>query len=143
MARVTRHLTAPPEAVAAVLVDGWRYADWVVGAKHVRAVDDSWPAPGSRFHHTLGVGPLTIKDHTELVELSPEKVVLLARAWPAGVGRVTVTVVPKDGGSLVSIDEVPVCGMAKLLDGPALTLLTNVRNRESLRRLAGAAGRPR
>lgn len=131
-------MDADKEALVAFLGDGWRYADWVVGAKHIRAVDDGWPAPGSRFHHTLGVGPFTIDDHTELVELSPVKVVLMARAWPAGVGRVTVTLEAEGGGTLVTMGEVPVSGLAKTLDNPVLTALTSLRNAESLRRLERA-----
>ena len=45
-----------------------RYGDWVVGSKRIRAADASWPAPGSRFHHTVGVGPLSLDDHTESLE---------------------------------------------------------------------------
>jgi uncharacterized protein YndB with AHSA1/START domain len=92
-ARASLSFRSPPEGVFAVLADGRRYADWVVGAKRVRAVDDSWPEPGSRFHHEVGVGPLTLKDSSELLAMEPPRqVVLEVRAWPAGKARVTITV---------------------------------------------------
>ena len=53
--------------------DGWNYADWVVGAVHVRSVDPNWPAPGSRVHHRLGAWPLTINDATEVTSYEPER----------------------------------------------------------------------
>ena len=45
---VSRPVAAPPEAVWAVLADGWQYGTWVVGASRVRAVDPGGrrPAPG-------------------------------------------------------------------------------------------------
>ena len=43
---VSRQVTASPERVFAELADGWTYVGWVVGATHVRDVDDTWPQPG-------------------------------------------------------------------------------------------------
>jgi uncharacterized protein YndB with AHSA1/START domain len=135
-ARSTLPFRSPPEDVFAVLADGWRYADWVVGAKRVRAVDDSWPAPGSRFHHEVGIGPLTLKDPSKLLDLDPPRqVVLEVRAWPAGKARVTITISPRDGGSEVLMEEVPTGGPAATLDSWPLRRLTMVRNVESLKRL--------
>jgi len=144
-ARSTLPFRSSPEEVFAVLADGRRYADWVVGAKRVRGVDDTWPAPGSRFHHEVGVGPLTIQDSSELVSMDPPRqVVLEVRAWPAGKARVTITVSPGEGGgSEVLIEEVPTGGPAKTIDSWPLRRVTMVRNVESLKRLRKAAdGRP-
>jgi uncharacterized protein YndB with AHSA1/START domain len=126
-----------PEAVFAVLADGRRYADWVVGAKRIRAVDEAWPEAGSRIHHEVGVGPLTIKDSTKVLAADPpRRAVLEARAWPAGKARVTITASPRDGGgSEVLMEEVPTGGPAKTLDSWPLRRLTMLRNVESLRRL--------
>ena len=136
-ARSTLPFRSSPEEVFAALADGWRYADWVVGAKRVRAVDDSWPGPGSRFHHEVGVGPLAIRDSSKLLAIDPPRqVVLEVRAWPAGKARVTVTVSPGEGGgSEVLLEEVPTDGLAKAVDSWPLRRLTMLRNVESLRRL--------
>jgi uncharacterized protein YndB with AHSA1/START domain len=136
-ARSTLPFRSPPEAVFDVLADGRRYADWVVGAKRVRAVDDTWPEPGSRFHHEVGVGPLTLKDSSTLLALKPPRqVVLEVRAWPAGKARVTITVSPGEGGgSEVLLEEVPTDGLAKTVDSWPLRRLTMLRNVESLKRL--------
>jgi uncharacterized protein YndB with AHSA1/START domain len=143
-ARSSLPFRSPPEAVFAVLADGRRYADWVVGAKRVRAVDDSWPEPGSRFHHEVGVGPLTLKDSSELLAMEPPRqVVLEVRAWPAGKARVTITVsAAGGGGSEVLLEEVPTEGPAKSLDSWPLRRLTVLRNLESLKRLRRIADGP-
>lgn len=136
-ARTTMPFRSAPEGVFEVLADGRRYADWVVGAKRVRAVDESWPAPGSRFHHEFGVGPLTIKDSSTMVSMDPPRqVVLEVRAFPAGKARVTITITPRDGGgSEVLMEEVPTGGPAKTIDSWPLRRLTMLRNIESLKRL--------
>jgi uncharacterized protein YndB with AHSA1/START domain len=135
-ARTTMPFRSPPEDVFAVLADGRRYADWVVGAKRVRAVDDTWPEPGSRFHHEVGIGPLTIRDSSMVVSMDqPEQVVLEVRAFPAGKARVTMTISPRDGGSEVLMEEVPTGGPAKAIDSWPLRRLTMLRNVESLKRL--------
>ena len=43
---VTRRVHAPADDVWSVLADGWRYANWVVGASRIREVDPQWPEPG-------------------------------------------------------------------------------------------------
>ncbi len=67
-----------------MLADGWLYPSWVVGASRVRGVDATWPQPGSRSHHSVGVWPDLIDDHTEEEELVDQRLLLLkARAWPS------------------------------------------------------------
>lgn len=144
MAVSTLHLDHPPEAVFAVLSDPWRYADRVVGAKCIRGVDDTWPAPGSRFHHRFGVGPFTLDDSTVLEEIeAPRHLVLRARARPTGVARVRFDLAgTADGGTDVEMEEHPVSGVARRIHNPVLDALVVVRNRRSLRRLADlVAGR--
>lgn len=138
MAVTTLHLEHPPDAVFAVLSDPWRFADWVVGAKCIRGVDDNWPAPGSRFHHRFGAGPFTIDDSTVLEEIeAPRHLVLRARARPTGVARVRLDLVgTSDGGTDIEMEEYPVSGMARRIDNPVLEAFVVVRNRRSLRRLA-------
>lgn len=141
VAVTVRHLDQPPDAVFAVLADAWRYADWVVGAKRIRDVDGSWPAPGSRFHHHVGVGPLSLRDSTVLEEIDPpRRIVLRARARPAGVARVTLDLVATaDGGTDVELREEPISGWARRLHNPLSDALIVVRNRRSLARLGEVA----
>ncbi len=143
MAVTRRRIPHPPAAVFALLADGSRYAEWVVGAKRIRSVDPGWPALGTQFHHTVGVGPLSTDDCTEVLEFAEGgPVVLKARGWPSGAAQVTITAEESpDGGSEVMIDEVPIEGPAKSLQNPVLDRLLHLRNIESLRRMERALER--
>jgi uncharacterized protein YndB with AHSA1/START domain len=138
MAVIHERVHRSPEAVFDVLLDPARYPDWLVGAKAIRAVDATWPSPGSRFHHRVGAGPLTIEDSTVLEALDPPRTLTLrARARPAGVARVTLRLTgTADGGTDVEMEERPVSGPARWLDNPLLEAAVAARNRKSLRRLA-------
>lgn len=137
MARCSLKTDDSPEAVWAVLSDGWRYADWVVGAKAIRDVDADFPAPGTKLHHRFGVGRLTIDDSTVVEEVEPgRRLVLRARARPAGAARVVVELeTGPDGCTEIHIEEHPTSGLARMIDNPMLRGAVAVRNREALRRL--------
>ena len=144
MALVTDRLDAPPDAVAAVMRDGWTYAAWVVGASRVRGVDAGWPAPGSRVHHSVGTWPLLIDDHTRVLEctLAPDgtgRLVLQARAWPAGEATVAFELAADGSGTRVTLSEDATRGPATLLPRPIRSALLRARNRETLQRLAPLA----
>src|SRR4051794_16949366 len=84
-------IQAPPAAVFRVLSNPWCYPRWVVGARRIRDVDGNFPEAGSRFHHSVGVWPVVLRDHTEVVQVEPEqRLVLSARARPATVARIDV-----------------------------------------------------
>ena len=134
---VQRWFKCSPEEVFAVLHDGWIYPVWVVGASRMRDVDEGWPALGTKLHHSFGVWPLVIDDSTEVLEIQPgQRLVLEARGWPIGKARVDITVKADGDGSLVSIDEDITDGPAKLVPEPIRVAGIDVRNRETLRRLA-------
>lgn len=61
MAQTERLINASPEAVFGVLADPRGYAYWVIGSLEVREADPEWPRPGSRFGHTVALGPLRVK----------------------------------------------------------------------------------
>ena len=124
-----------------VLADGWSYAGWVVGASHIRAVDDGWPKPGTRIHHSVGPWPLVIQDSTEIVRCeAPGLLELDARLWPAGAARITFTLRARSElMTQVRMTEVVVRGPSAFLPRFAQDLLLIPRNRESLRRLAALA----
>ena len=143
MTVVRRRTSAPPAAVFAVLADGWRYADWVVGAKTIRHVDDSWPAVGARFHHKVGVGPVEIRDSSVCEAVEPDRSVSLrVKAFPAGSARVRIVLQPTDdGGTEIIMEERPLEGFVRRFDNPLQRAALRVRNVESLRRLARLAAK--
>lgn len=137
MATNRRRVEASPDAVFAVLADGWAYAQWVVGSVLIRAVDEGFPGPGTRVHHSIGVWPLLLSDSTEVESWDPPRqAVLLARAWPTGAARVVVRCEPVADGTEVTIWEDAVAGPQRLVPRPLRTVALSLRNRESLRRLA-------
>ena len=133
---VQRRVNCSPDQVFDVLNDGWIYPVWVVGASRMRDVDDDWPAPGSRLHHSFGVWPLVIDDTTEVLEIEPGKrLVMEARGWPIGKARVEITVEADGDGSLITISEDVTGGPAQLVPEPVRQPTIDFRNRETLRRL--------
>lgn len=127
-------LPAPPEDVYAVLAAPETYPDWLVGAQRIRGVDPEFPAPGTEFDHTVGVGgPLTVDDETEArLADPPHRLVLEVHLGPFR-GRVDFGVSPAPIGAELVFGEVPL-GPAKALM-PLLRPVLRARNAESLRRL--------
>lgn len=143
MATVTIVLRAEPAQVRRVLDDPWRYADWVVGAERIRAADERWPAPGARFHHTVGAGPVVLHDHTELLERTDTRWELDARAWPAGRARVRLTLAHEGAWCRVTMAEAAVSGPGSWPPDALLAPLLRARNRVALRRLRTLVERER
>jgi hypothetical protein len=142
MTQTSRIVDADPSDVFAQLADGWIYGAWVVGASHIRGVDENWPQVGSRLHHRVGPWPLAITDTTEVLEMVPDKrLVLKARAWPAGEARVEIDIAPDRAGAVVTMGEAPTKGIFALLDNPLVRLVLRKRNEESLARLADLSSR--
>jgi uncharacterized protein YndB with AHSA1/START domain len=140
MSRNVAHFSVPPERVFAVLSDADCYHDWVVGAKHIRTADPDFPAPGTRFHHRVGFGPITVDDHTLVLESAPpHRLVLEAKARPLGTARVTMDIQPEGSGSRVTMIEDPADQLTKIVFNPLTHLLVRGRNAESLRRLQALA----
>jgi uncharacterized protein YndB with AHSA1/START domain len=128
------HIDAPPDEVFALWADGCRYADWVVGAKEIRDVDPGWPKVGAKIHHTVGFGPITLDDNTEVVGLDePKRLELDARVRPFGRARIELTVEADGTGSLVTMQEW-VTGVPHLIKKGADVPIA-ARNVETLRRL--------
>ncbi len=133
---VSIQIDAPPDRVFAQLADAWMYASWVVGAAHIRAVDDDWPEPGSRLHHRVGPWPLSVDDSTQVLEKSaPNRLLIQARAWPFGEARVEIVIEEAGAGSRVTMKEAATDGVARRLDNPVQRWILRARNRESLERL--------
>jgi uncharacterized protein YndB with AHSA1/START domain len=125
-----------PEAVWDVLADPASYQYWVVGSKAVRDADPGFPAAGTRFHHTIGVGPLTVRDHTKVLEAErPRLMRLRAKGRPLGTASVTLELAAESGGTRVRMTENPDGPFALLALNPAVHVMTKLRNAESLMRL--------
>jgi uncharacterized protein YndB with AHSA1/START domain len=138
MAENEIEIDAPPERVWEVLANPECFDDWVVGAKDVRDADDTWPAVGSKLHHSSGVGPLTIDDETR-VEASdpPHRLVLLAELGVVGEFRVTLELRPTPTGTKLWLHEEPVAGLADHVPGTDSAI--HARNSISLERLKALA----
>ncbi|HET6667676.1 MAG TPA: SRPBCC family protein [Intrasporangium sp.] len=142
MSRTTRFMSCTPDDVFEVLADGWSFASWVVGAARIREVDDSWPQPGSRIHHSVGVWPMLIDDTTSVLSVDrPHTMELKVRAWPTGEGRVRIECTVEEGGTRVVMTEDATDGPAKLVPRPVRDPMLDARNTESLKRLGFLAER--
>jgi len=129
-------MPVPPEAVWDALADARGYGYWVAGSSEIRDVEGDWPAPGSRFHHTVGIRPLRVSDHTESLEArKPSLLRIRAKARPLGTAQVTMTMTPQDGGTRVTMREDPDGLTSWLAFNPLAQLLLRGRNAESLMRL--------
>jgi uncharacterized protein YndB with AHSA1/START domain len=136
----SRYMPVAPEAVWGVLADADGYEYWVVGSKAIRDADPGFPSPGTRFHHTIGFGPLTLRDHTEVLDAEPPRSLRLrTKGRPLGVATVTVRLTPEKGGTTVEMVEHPAGPFAVLGLNPLLHAVTKLRNARSLMRLEDLA----
>lgn len=141
MAENTTVAEAPAACVWEVLADPDTYAVWVVGAKDIRDWEGRWPEPGSRFHHSQGVGPLTlVQDYTEVLEAAPERRLLLeARMRPLAVLHIELGLEPLGTEQTrIRMSERPVAGPL-LVARPVVGLALKGRNVEGLERLKALA----
>jgi len=138
MSEVDVTVFVPIEQAFAVLADGWLYGSWVVGASHIRAVDNGWPALGTRIHHSVGLWPLTLADSTEVTAIErPHRLELDAQLWLFGTARVLLELdEPQPGKTRIRMSERALRGAGTFIPGFAQDLAIRPRNHESLQRLA-------
>lgn len=140
MATNTREIKTLPDRVWSVLSDGWLYPTWVVGATRMRDVEESWPAAGSKLHHSAGVWPAVINDNTEVLECEPGHFLRLrARGWPLGEAEVAITLTAAGAHTMVEIEEKAVSGPGAMIPAPLVNAMIKWRNVETLKRLAYVA----
>ena len=139
----SREMDVGVEAAFAVLTDPTTYPRWLVGAQAIRAVDATWPKPGSRFHHVVGFGPLKIPDHSEVLEIEPGHLLRLkVKARPFVSAVATFTVVGDDRRCVVSVEEEPTAEMFGRVARVVLDPSIHLRNHRSLARLAAVLVSP-
>ncbi|GAA0584922.1 SRPBCC family protein [Paractinoplanes ferrugineus] len=129
------------EQVFAVLSDAWTYSDWVVGTAHIRDVDPGWPAVGTRLHHKAGPWPLSLKDSSTVLEMTPDRhLKLKAGLWPLGEATVDIRLEPAGpGATRVTMSEEFDAGPLQAMRNKVNDLLLHGRNTEALSRLADLA----
>ena len=138
MARNDIVVNARPADVFGVLTDPGAFAVWVVGAKRIRGHDRSWPRRGSKFHHTVGVGPVQLSDDSKVLEVEQDKrLVLEARVRPFGTATIDLRLKPKRRGraTRVTLRETARRGPAERAWNPVFDLMMHARNAIALRRL--------
>lgn len=120
-----------------MLADAERFPDWVVGASHVVHVDADFPAPGTRFRHRVGVGPLGVTDYTEVTAIDPpRRIALKGKARPLGTATIELAVRELAGGAEVRMVEEPGDRLSALLGGNRVADLgLRLRNAAALARL--------
>jgi hypothetical protein len=129
-----------PREVFDLLSDPRSFGHWVVGSREIRAADDTWPAPGARFEHTVGNRWLRIKDHTTVVASRPPVMLeLFARARPLPDARIAIGLEPEGRGTRVTMIENPANRVLSVLAGPLGHGLIRLRNAKSLERLKALA----
>ena len=136
MACTSREVGASAHDVFRALVDPRTYPEWLAGAANIRDVDHAWPEPGSRFHHTVGVGPVKIPDSTKVVRVEVDRLLCLAvRARPFISAIATFSLVSDGQRCVVTLEESALRLIGNVVR-PVLDPLTDVRNHYSLKRLA-------
>jgi carbon monoxide dehydrogenase subunit G len=128
-----------PEQVWAVLSDGDRYGDWVIGPSQSSEQEGNWPDEGACIAYTVKLGPWQAEGRT-VVRYSepPERLELEAYSGPLGTARIAIEVKPWGEETLVILDEHPLRGTGGRLHNAAFDALQQLRHRSMLRRFAEA-----
>lgn len=137
MARRHRLIRTSPSNVWAVLADGTRYAEWVVGTAESHPVHGDWPRLGSAIRYEIRCGPFALHNQT-VVRFCDEgrEIGLEAQAGPLGSARIAIEIHPWGEDSLVFIDEHPLGGIGGKLHNMALEAALQIRHRAMLKHLA-------
>ncbi|GAB7029280.1 SRPBCC family protein [Streptomyces sp. NPDC021749] len=133
-------IKAGPEAVWAVLADGSRYQDWVVGTVHSHPKDDRWPRLGAALEYTFRVGPWELDGQT-IVRCSepPRRLELEIDSGRLGTARIALELRPWGEHTVVIADEHPLTGPSGRLHNAGVDMLLQLRHRRMLGNLARVA----
>ncbi|MET9495624.1 SRPBCC family protein [Streptomyces sp. NPDC006552] len=137
MARRHRMVKASPATVWAVLSDGTRYADWVVGTASSRPVSGEWPKVGAALEYEVQLGPVHLTNETVVRHCEPGTLLELeAKAGALGTARISLQLRPWGDHCLVMVDEHPLHGAAGTLHNFGVEAVIQLRHRAMLARLA-------
>ncbi|MEU5700717.1 SRPBCC family protein [Streptomyces aurantiacus] len=142
-----RLIKKTPREVWAVMADGTRYADWVVGTSSSYPVRGQWPQVDSAIGYEVRLGSLCFTNET-VVRACDEghELELEAHAGPLGTARIAIELRPWGEYTLVVIDEHPLQGVGGFLHNMGVEALIQLRHRPMLKRLADVCengrGRP-
>ncbi|MFD0312995.1 SRPBCC family protein [Streptomyces flavalbus] len=132
-----RLIQATPEAVWAVLADGGRYVEWVVGPSNVTPEAGHWPEVGATIVYQVRLGPVRLRNESVVRRCEPGSVLEIeAKAGRLGTARIAIELRPWGEQCLVIVDEHPLRGPGGLLHNVGVEALIQVRHRAMLDRLA-------
>ncbi|MFJ4621263.1 SRPBCC family protein [Streptomyces sp. NPDC088812] len=132
-----RLVKTDPATVWAVLADGRRYADWVVGTSDSYPVSGEWPRTGAAIRYEIRLGPLRLTNETVVRRCEEGTCLELeARAGALGTARIAVELRPWGEHCLVIVDEHPLQGAGGAVHNAAVEALIQIRHRAMLARLA-------
>lgn len=143
-----RLIHVSPSAAWAVLADGNRYAEWVVGTAKSHPIRGQWPHTDAAIRYQVRLGPVQLSNET-VVRRCEEGVCLEleAHAGALGTARIGIELRPWAEHCLVVVDEHPLRGAGGLLHNVGFEALIQLRHRAMLARLArlceSQARRPR
>ncbi|MET8558422.1 SRPBCC family protein [Streptomyces sp. NPDC004959] len=127
----------PRDEVWAVLADGARYGDWVVGTERSAPDEGNWPEVGSSIAYRVRVGRWSAKGHTYVRRCEPPGILELeVDSGALGTARIALDLREWGGDTLVLLDEHPLRGPGGLLHNSVVDALSQFRNRLMLSRLA-------
>jgi uncharacterized protein YndB with AHSA1/START domain len=131
---VQAHLPVSCEQVYEVLADPETYPSWLIGAQRIRRVDPDFPAPASRFEHSVGAtGEASVDDASVSLRAEPpHRLVLDVRAGLVH-GTVDFRVEEEPGGCRLVFRECPTG--PPILITPLLRPALFARNTVSVRQL--------
>ncbi|MFD3736084.1 SRPBCC family protein [Streptomyces sp. NPDC058632] len=132
-----RLIERPPADVWAVLADGTRYGDWVVGTSGTRPRTGVWPHVGSSIAYTVRLAPWSVSGSTIVRRCeAPSVLELEADSGWLGTARIALEVRPWGEKTLVVINEHPLRGPGGMLHNTVVDALIQLRHRTMLARLA-------
>lgn len=132
-----RLIRVSPSVVWAVLADGHRYAEWVVGTSRSQPVSGRWPQMDAVIGYEVRLGPVRLVNQT-VVRHCEEGVCLEleAHAGALGTARIAIELRPWGEHCLVIVDEHPLQGAGGRLHNAGFEALIQLRHRTMLARLA-------
>ncbi|WP_328492103.1 SRPBCC family protein [Streptomyces sp. NBC_00414] len=132
-----RLIKKSPREVWAVLADGTRYADWVVGTASSYPVRGQWPQVDSAIGYEVRAGFWTLRNESVVRAcVEGRELELEAIAGPLGTARIAIELRPWGEYTLVIIDEHPLQGAGGVMHNVAVEGLIQLRHRAMLKRLA-------